>query len=161
MSLIPSSSFGIAEAVKIRNLITEFQVEAVTTALARQLMARSTIDGTSLRAVEFSVGEGGFDPFNYTRIVPVNPDATGLDLSVFTDTIDEYEQPNERCACHYCVLENGEANTILGEVGIWSIIMNSPVPGENGTMILSAIGHFPAKPKNSDMQMAIRVIQQM
>jgi hypothetical protein len=154
------SSFGIQEFQRVYDLPYIYQVDATVTALARQLLARGAMDGTSLRGTEFSVGTGGFNPFDYTEATPVNPEVQTLDNAVFTDTIDEYERPNPECASFYCVLESGEANTTLGEIGIWAIIENSPIPGESGTTILYAIGHFPMKPKNVSMQMAIRVIPQ-
>jgi hypothetical protein len=154
------SSFGIAEFQRVYDLPYVYQVDATVTSLGRQLLARGSMDGTSLKAIEFSVGTGGFNPFNYTEATPANPEVQTLDSSVFTDTIDEMERPNPECACFYCVLETGEANSTLGEIGIWSVIQNSPIPGENGTVMLYAIGHFPMKPKNTTMRMAFRVTAQ-
>lgn len=137
------------------------QIDAETTTKARRLVARGLTDGTSLQATHFSVGRGGWDPLDYHAATPVNPDAVALDDAVFgPDTIDYYEYANERCAVYYCLLDFGEANVALGEVGIWGVIQNSPIVAENGTRILMAIGHFPLCAKNSDMGYVLRVTMQ-
>lgn len=155
------AGFGLAE-VTIPVEVVPFIISAKVTALARKLMARGTIDGTSLRAVEWGVGMGGYDPFDFTKVLTVDNQAqTLIDPVLSGQTITEYEMPNEWCASYYCEIGSGDANYMLGEVGIWAVIQNSPNVLENGTQILRAVGHFPAKAKNANMQMAIRVIEQM
>jgi hypothetical protein len=78
-----------------------------------------------------------------------------------SQTIDQYELPNAEAVGYYCELGTTDANYLLGEIGIWSVVENSPNAHENGQKFLSAIGHFPAKAKNSNMKMALRVIQQL
>lgn len=154
-------SFGLAE-VQPPLEVFAYTVSARTTHMARRLVARGSLDGTSYRYVEFSVGRGGYDPFDLTKVVPVDPNAaTLIDPVLSSQAIDKMELPNPQSTGYYCLLESGEANYLLGEIGVWSIIQNSPIASENGTKFLSAIGHFPAKAKNSDMQMALRVIQQL
>ena len=133
------------------------QIDAETTTEARRLMARGMYDGTSLQAVEFSVGQDGFDPASFYAAVPVNPDATALDDSVFTDTIDHIEPPNAKARSYYCLLDTTEANVTLGEIAIWGEVQNSPGDPADGTKIIMAIGHFPLICKNSSMQYALRV----
>lgn len=156
------SSFGLTEFDRPTQLPFTFEVNAKTTSLGRRMLARSSVDGTSIRAVQFGVGRGGYDTFNYTTATPVNSEATTLEDPVLSgEAIDELERPNPECACYYCLLETGQANYALGEIGIWAIIENSPISTENGTTFLFAIGHFPLKAKNSNMKMSLRVIHQM
>jgi len=136
------------------------QIDAETTTEARRLIARGAYDGTSLKARDFSVGQGGFDPVDYKAAIPVNPDATNLDDHYFSDPIAYVEQPNGRARSYYCLLESGDANVTLGEIGIWAEVQNSPGDPADGTLILMAIGHFPIICKNSTMQYALRVTHQ-
>ena len=136
------------------------QIDAEMTYQARSLMARGLTDGTSLKMSQFSVGQGGFDPFNYKIALPVNPDAVVLYDPIFTDVIDYYESPNPQNACAYCFLDYLEANVTLGEVCIWSEIQNSPIPTENGQLIISSIGHFPLIAKADTIRIALRILSQ-
>lgn len=160
MAEFGTSSFGTASFGGDPSPFLLLRIDAEMTTLARHLIARGSIDGTCLQAVEFSVGRGGFDPFNFAVAVPVNPDAADLDDPIFQDTIDHYERPNPTCASFHCILETGEANETLGEIGIWAEISNSPNVVENGTQILFAVGHFPLIAKNSNMRYGLRVIVQ-
>jgi len=160
MSQFGTGSFGSAVFGGDPTPYLLLSVDAEMTYRARQLMARGSTDGTSLQMQQFTVGQGGFDPFNYRVALPVNPDATALIDPYFTDTIDQYEHPNPRNACAYCLLEYTEANVTLGEIGIWSEIQCSPIATENGTMFLSHIAHFPLIAKNDSMRIALRVLSQ-
>lgn len=160
MSSFGSGSFGTATFGGDPSPLLLFSVDAEMTTRARYILARGSVDGTSLWPKEFSVGTGGFDAYDYAVALPVNPDSVTLDADLFRDTIDNYEEPNDQCASFHCILENGEANQTLGEIGIWAEIQNSPVAGENGTQILFAIGHFPLQAKNSSMRYGLRVIVQ-
>jgi len=55
-------------------------VDAEVTTLARRYLARRTTDGTAIKTIEFSLGQGGVDLFSYTTAIPVNPDAQTLEL---------------------------------------------------------------------------------
>ncbi len=160
MAKFGTSSFGTASFGGEPVPLLLFQIDAEVTTLAQHLVARGSIDGTSLLGKEFSVGRGGFDPFDYTAASPVNPDSLVLDAEIFRDDIDDYEKANARNASFHCVLEKTEANETLGEVGIWAEIQNSPVTTENGTWILFAIGHFPLIAKNSNMRYGLRIVVQ-
>jgi hypothetical protein len=132
-------------------------IDAEVTTLARHYMARGLVDGTSIRSVKFSVGRFGYDPQDYLSALPVNPDVEALGDPIFTDDIDYWERPNELSICHYCLVDFAEASAVLGEVGIWSEIQNSPIIAENGTLILSAVGHFPLIAKNDSTAAVFRV----
>jgi len=58
------------------------EVDAEVTTIARRFIARSTTDGTAFKTIEFSLGQGGTDPFDYKTTVPVNPDAQSLELPI-------------------------------------------------------------------------------
>lgn len=133
------------------------QIDAEMTTEARRLVARGHTDGTSVQITKFSVGRGGFDPNDYLAALPVNPDATALSDSIFTDVVDHIEWANDTCVVCYCLLEAAEANQTLGEVAITGIVANSSGDPADDTEFVMAIGHFPMRAKNSDMQYALRV----
>lgn len=160
MSQFGTGSFGSAVFGGDPTPLLLLQVDAEMTFEARHLMSRGVTDGTSLQMKQFVVGRYGFDPYNYKVALPVNPDAVVLEDPIFTDTIDQYEAPNPQNACAYCLLDYGEANETLGEVGILSEIQCSPIPAENGTQFISHIGHFPLVAKNDSMRIALRVLTQ-
>jgi hypothetical protein len=134
-------------------------VDAEVTTRSRRLLARKTTDGTAFKAIEFSLGQGGVDPFDYKTAVPVNPDAQALEIPIALapKAVTEYEHPNPSSACTYCVVDPGEANEVLSEIGIWAEILWSPYTAEIGTVFLAAIAHFPIVCKNSSMSYAFRV----
>ena len=162
MAIFGESEFGSAVFGGDPSTFLLLETDAEVTSRARELLARGRIDGTGFKMVTFSVGQGGLDPFDYLIATPVNPDAVQLELPITiggnpTKAIAEYEHPNENAACVYCVLDNGEANERLSEVGIWAEIMCSPISTEVGTTFLAAIAHFPLICKNSSMKYAFRV----
>lgn len=63
------------------------EVDAEITSEARRFVARSTFDGTAFKMIEFKVGQGGLDPFDYHYAVPVNPDATDLDIPLVLSAV--------------------------------------------------------------------------
>lgn len=160
MSSFGSGSFGTATFGGDPSPLLLFSIDAEMTTLARYLLARGSIDGTSVFPKEFSVGRSGFDPFDFAVAIPVNPDSLTLDDDIFRDPIDNYEEPNASCGSFHCILDTADANETLGEIGIWAEIQNSPVTAENGTQILFAIGHFPLAAKNSSMRYGLRVVVQ-
>jgi len=153
-------SFGIAEYGKPVPVVS-FEVVAKTTSLARRFIARGRVDGTSLVTRGFLVGRGGYDPFNPSLATPVNPDTNWLTDVVWGGFITAIEFPNPNCVCYYCELLEAESNWALGEIAIFSEVQNSPGAIEDGTFLISAIGHFPFKAKNLNMKMAIRVLEQI
>lgn len=151
------ASFGPAVAAGEPTAFLELQIDAEMTTEARRLVARGHSDGTSLQITKFSVGRGGFDPTNYLAALPVNPDATSLADSIFTDVVDHIEWANDTCVVAYCVLESAEANQTLGEVAITGIVANSPGDPADDTELVMAIGHFPMLAKNTSISYALRV----
>ncbi|MDD5670386.1 MAG: hypothetical protein PHN49_01975 [Candidatus Omnitrophica bacterium] len=122
------------------------QVDAELTTLARRYTARGHTDGTSLQQFTFFVvGQGGHDPLDYLAATPVNPDViNGLVDTVFLGNIAHIEWANTRSISFYCPLDAGDADgSYLSEIGIYATIANSPIPGEDGDILLYAVGHFP------------------
>lgn len=153
-------AFPLAPDPRGRVTTTYLDVRAILTMEARRLIARGQTDGTSLRAFEFAVGLGGFDPYNYLAAIPVNPDVYALTEETFSSDIDHIEWPNAEAVAFYCLLEAAEANATLGEIGIRAVVMNSPGDPADASVVLMAIGHFPLIAKNSSMQYVLRVTVQ-
>lgn len=153
-------SLGLVESFNAPLYLPTYTVHATTTNLARRLIARSSWDGTVIKATSFSVGTGGYDIPNYMNATVVNPDDQALQQQVFLGPITKLEWANQSCSSYYCVLGQMDANALLGEIGIWSTIVSSPVPSEIGTVFLSALAHFPLRAKNSSMSLALRVLRQ-
>jgi len=153
-------SFGLAE-LNCPVPLAAFTVSAKMTALARKLIAMSSVTGLSLRPVEFDVGRGGFDPFDPTKATLVDSQAISLIDPVLTgQPITQYERANSTCCSCYCEIDPGDANFLLGEIAIWALLREPPTFADLGVKHVFAIGHFPAKAKNSNMKMAIRVLIQ-
>lgn len=162
MSEFGTAEFGSAVFGGDPSSFLLMEIDAEVTSEARKLLARSKADGTAFQVIEFSVGQGGIDPFNYQIVVPVNPDAVQLELPLTiggspTKVITEYERPNQNAGCVYCELDNSETNERLSEMGVWAEILDSPYTVEIGTIFLAAIAHFPLICKNSSMKYAFRV----
>jgi len=162
MGIFGTSEFGSAVFGGDPSTFLLLETDAEVTSRARALLARGKVDGTGFETIEFSVGQGGLDPFDYLVSTPVNPDAVQLELPINiggspTKAITEYEHPNDNAACVYCLLDTTEANERLSEVGIWAEIKCSPITSEVGTVFLAAIAHFPLICKNSSMKYAFRV----
>ena len=153
-------SLGLVESFNAPLYLPAYTIHALSTNLARRLMARSSWDGTVIKATSFSVGTGGYDIPNYTNATLVNPDALALQAQVFLGPITKLEWANPSCSSYYCQLGPLDANVLLGEIGIWSTIVSSPVSGETGTTFLSALAHFPLRAKNASMSLALRVLRQ-
>lgn len=163
MSQFGTGQFGTASFGGDPDPALIFDIDAEITTRARDLLARGSTDGTGIKTIKFSIGTGGYSPFDYTRAVPVNPDSTDLDFPLPFLTPDgrkvitEYERPNSKSGCTYCVVDALEGNAPLGEVGIWAKILYSPFTHELGDIFLAAIAHFPLVAKNSSMRYAFRV----
>jgi hypothetical protein len=162
MSNFGLSEFGAASFGGDPATALILEVDAEVTSRARRLIARGRTDGTGFKVIEFSVGQGGLDLFDYKVATPVNPDAVQLELPINiagnpTKAIAQYEHPNLNSGCVYCLLDNSEVNERLSEVGIWAEIKCSPSLSEVGATFLAAIAHFPLLCKNSSMKYAFRV----
>jgi hypothetical protein len=81
MSSFGSATFGDAsfggDPGTTTGLLLEMDAEITST--ARRFVARSMTDGTSFKMIEFTVGQGGLDLFDYKYAIPVNQDAADLD----------------------------------------------------------------------------------
>jgi len=181
MSEFGTSYFGTAKFGGDPSPYLLLEIDTELTYMARHYLARGSTDGTSIRAVEFSIGRAGIDPFDYRVAIPVNPDAQELedqiDLGPYapptdvtgTKLITAYEYPKSGSSCVYCLLDDTEppsppspaaGSDFISEIGIWAKILYSPylfetTPPEN--TFLAAIGHFPLIVKNSSMKYALRV----
>jgi len=176
MSKFGTAHFGTSKFGGDPSPYLLFDIDTELTYMARHYLARGATDGTSIKAVEFSIGSGGIDPFNYQVAVPVNPDAKDLEVPIIlgpyappsdvtgAKIIAHYEYPKSGSSCVYCLLESLEppaaGSDFISEIGIWAKILYSPytfetTPPEN--TFLAAIGHFPLIVKNSSMQYALRV----
>lgn len=153
-------SLGLVESFNAPVYLPAYVVTAKITNLARRFIARGSWDGTVTKVTDFSVGRGGYDPVDYTKALPVDLDAPALDDPVFTAAITKLEWANPSCSSYYCLVQKLDVSACLGEIGIWSVVVASPVAGEVGTTFLSAIGHFPLRAKNAGMDLALRVLRQ-
>jgi hypothetical protein len=153
-------SFGLAENFNPLAPLPPYVVTAKTTALARRLIARGSVDGTAVKVIGFEMGSGGYDVLDYTQAAPVNPEASMLESAVWFSPTIVLEWANESCSSYYCMLDLTDAVSPLGEIGIVSEVVWSPIASEIGMWFLSALGHFPLKVKSDTMQFAIRVLRQ-
>lgn len=171
-----TSQFGTAKFGGDPTPFLLLEIDTELTYTARHYLARGLTDGTSIQAVEFTIGQGGIDPFDYRVAIPVSPESANLENPIalgpyvpVTDvigakTITKYEVPKDGSSCVYCLLDSLEppaaGSGFLSEIGIWAKIAYSPftfetTPPEN--TFLAAVGHFPLIVKNSSMQYALRV----
>ena len=137
-----------------------FEVDAELTSRARALLARSVTDGTASKMIEFAMGSGGVELFDYLATVPVNPDAIDLDSPLVppvVKAIDYYERSNQQSGCCYCIVDFSEANDLLSEIAIWGTVMWSPRLSEIGMRFCAALAHFPSVAKNNSMRYGLRV----
>ncbi len=146
------------------------EADAEVTNKARMLTARAATEDTAIQIVEFSVGSGGVDPFDYKTAIPVDPDAIELEIPILLPAsvppaeitghriITEYEKANLTSATFYCVLEDTIGNEPLSELGLWAKIVRSPFQHELAAApFLAAIAHFPLICKNDSMAYALRI----
>lgn len=160
MSDFGTSEFGTALFGGDPTPYLLFDVDAEITSRARAFLARAPVDGTSIKMIEFSLGSGGLEFFNYQATVPVNPDAIDLDIPLVpavVKPIDHYESPNPQSGCCYCIVDASEANDLLSEIAIWGTVVRSPRVHEIGMRFCAAIAHFPLVAKNDSMRYGFRV----
>lgn len=135
-------------------------VVARVTDRARQLLARSVVDGTSLRITTAAIGTGGFDVSNPTSTTPIDTSATSLQNEIYRAAIDDVEVPLTTGTAASFVTRIGRGTILspIGEVGLYATISNSPVPFENGTSFLFCIGHQPIQTGTNNHVFSLRVI---
>jgi len=135
-------------------------VVASVTDLARQYLARSITDGTSIRITHFAVGTSGYDPANPLSAVSVDPTATSLVSEVYRDTIDLVETATLDGTSKSFVARIGrdELAAGIGEIALIAQIIDSPFPFEIGTFFAFAIAHQPLNVKTLNHVTSYRVI---
>ena len=135
-------------------------VVAVVTDVARQFMARSLTDGTSIKVVDFAVGTSGYDPANPLSAVIVDPGATALISEVFRDVIDQVETATLDGTAKSFVgrISREELQAGIGEIGLFAEILDSPFPFEVGTKFLFAVAHQPLNVKTDRHVASYRII---
>lgn len=127
---------------------------------AREIMARGLIDGTSLRVVQAGVGTGGFDNSNPTSSLPIDPTATSLQNEIFRDVIDRIEIPvtSGTAVSFVFRISRTESFGPIGEIALYAEIQNSPIPLENGSLIMFSIAHQPIITKTPNHVYTTRII---
>jgi hypothetical protein len=135
-------------------------VVATVTDLARQFLARSLTDGTSIRITHYAVGTSGYDPANPLSAIVVDPTATSLISEVYRDTIDLYETATLDGTAKSFVARIGREDLAagIGEIGLFATILDSPFPFEVGTQFLFAVAHQPLNVKTLNHVTSYRII---
>jgi hypothetical protein len=139
---------------------TALDIIALPTLVGRSWLARTLADGVAWKVVDFEVGRGGYDPTDPTQPLPIDPTVTALDDPVFRDRVDDVQSPNDLAFAWLCRLEAPEALAGLGELGLWAVVTDSPVPAEIGTEFLLLLAHFPLRVKTSNHVEGFRAIAQ-
>lgn len=117
---------------------------------ANIMLARALLDNTTFHIRRFSVGCGGFQEYEPTRIKSINPLMPFLENEIYCGDIAYINYDVSTCVTYYCRIPRGEATACLGELGLWAKIMSSPFPFEIGTEFLFAVQHFPMCAKARD-----------
>jgi len=135
-------------------------VVASVTDIARQYLARSITDGTSIRITHYAVGTSGYDPANPLSATSVDPTATSLVSEVYRDTIDLVETATLDGTSKSFVARIGrdELAAGIGEIALLAQIIDSPFPFEIGTFFAFAIAHQPLNVKTLNHVTSYRVI---
>lgn len=135
-------------------------VVASVTELARQYLARSITDGTSIRITHYAVGTSGYDTANPLSAVAVDPSATSLVSEVYRDTIDLVESATLDGTSKSFVARIGreELAAGIGEIALLAQILDSPFPFEIGMLFPFAIAHQPLNVKTVNHVTSYRII---
>ena len=112
------------------------------------LLSRMWSEGVRSVITHFSVGEGGIDWTTIpARATPVDTSSDALESEIYKAAISTIEYPNSTAIAVYCRVGRDDVVGIIGEVGVWATITDSPYVGEIGTQLLISISHIPPKPK--------------
>jgi hypothetical protein len=138
------------------------------TDVGRNLATRASIEGLSFKFIGWALGRGGYDPSNPVKTIPItSSDTTLIDqvhpssytLNYFVPS--DLEVPTQRsvsCACRI-LRDTASANYGIGEIGIWVVILNSPVvPAEVGQLHLFSITHTPLQTITLNTAKILRII---
>lgn len=159
-ALAPVRFVGVAHAPRPEPHIDAVgELVAQVTDKGREMHARRLAEGLAFGVVEFAVGTGGYYPQNPTKVVPLDPGATGLEAEVYRRGFSGIEAPLPEATSFYCRLDFTEANYALGELMLVAEILDSPAnPGEVGTKLAYAIAHFPIDAHHTRKINAWRVV---
>jgi len=135
-------------------------ISAVVTDIARQYLARSITDGTSLRITEYAVGTAGYDTGNPLTATLADPTATALISEVYRDTIDLVETATLDGTAKSFVarIARNELAAGIGEIALFAEILSSPFPFEIGSKFMFAVAHQPLNVKTLNHVVSYRVI---
>ena len=140
---------------------------ALITDKGRNLSTRVPIEGLSFSLKGWALGRGGYQDINPVLVSPIVSANTSLDdqiyplvgFNIFSSTDFEFPSPRTvSCACRI-YMDNVDACYGIGEIGVWSIINNSPLnPIENGEIDLFAIAHLPIQSITRNTAKIMRII---
>jgi hypothetical protein len=135
-------------------------VVATVTLAARELMARSLIDGTSFRITHYALGSSGYDPSNPLVATAVDPNASALESEIYRDTIDLVETATLDGTAKSFVARVGRTDLEagIGEVALVATILSSPFVSEVGTQFLFALAHRPLQVKTDRDVVSYRIV---
>ena len=143
-------------------------IVATITDKARNLSARSIVEGLSFSVFGWSLGRGGYNDTNPVLVKPVLSTATALEDQVFPSpstqqqfSSTDFDYPNSRslsCSCRI-LMDTASVNYGMGEIGLWCKILNSPTtPAENNQVHLFSIAHFPIQTITKNTAKIFRVV---
>lgn len=148
---------GFGSPLPSGGIVTD--VEARVTIQARQMVARSIIDGTSFKIVEMAVGSGGYDVGDATQAILIDPTVTALDNEIFRKPIDQIEFPTSLASRSFvCRFSADSFAGGVGELGLYAEILSSPNVAEIGTKFLFAIAHMGLTTKTNHHATSYRII---
>lgn len=135
-------------------------VKGIITTVAREYLARSAADGTSIKIVDFSVGSGGYVTSLPLYAKDPDPEAVSLESEIYRGPLTAVEN----------VTINGMAKSFvgrlslesvvggIGEIGLWAEIISSPFPTEIGEQFLFALCNQPLNVKSMKHVASYRII---
>lgn len=136
-------------------------VKGTITTQAREYLARSASDGTSIKIVEFSVGSNGYNPAIPLYATIPNPDDTELEAEIYRNSITAVEQNvlvDGTAKSFVCRLSSDSIVGGIGEIGLWAEVIDSPFSSEIGEKFLFAICHQPLNVKSLRHVASYRII---
>lgn len=135
-------------------------VHAEITDQAKVLLARSIVDGTSIKVTHFAFGAGGYDPIDPLRALMIDTAATSLDQETYRKVVDVYENPSldSRTRSFAARLSRTEFVGGIGEFALIATILHSPISAEVGTRFTFAIGHQGLRAKSTSHVETYRIL---
>lgn len=135
-------------------------VKGVITNQAREYLARSVSDGTSIKMVEFSVGSGGYNVAMPVYATDPDPASLELESEIYRATLTATENVTINGMSKSFVGRLSMSSVVggIGEIGLWAEILSSPYPTEIGSKFLFAICHQPLNVKSLNHVASYRII---